>query len=171
MQTPNRSKSLRLMMIVAMLVCLAMVLSIIESLVPLSFAIPGVRLGLANLVVLCGIYVLSFRHALTLAILKCVMTAWILGSFPAFLYSSVGTILSFFVMWFLVRYQVGTIIVSCVGAVCHNLGQITIAALIVGSSKVFFYLPVVVLFGAIAGLVIGFCVKSVLPYVMHLKEE
>jgi len=168
---PQIAGSTRSMMIVAMLVCVAMVLSIIESFIPLSFTIPGIKLGLANLVVLCGIYVLSFRQALTLAILKCLMTAWIFGSFSAFLFSVVGTLLSFFVMWLLVRHKVGTVIVSCVGAVCHNIGQIAVAALVVGSSKVFYYLPILIIVGAAAGLVIGLCVRAVLPYISHLKDE
>lgn len=165
MRKPRLKQSTYSMMVVAMLVCLAMVLSIIESFIPLSFVVPGIKLGLANLVVLCGIYVLSFKQALMLAVLKCVMTAWIFGSFPAFLYSIVGTMLSFFVMWVLVRGKVGTIAVSCVGAVCHNLGQIAVAALIIGSINVLYYLPVLIVLGALAGLLIGLCVKAVMPYV------
>ncbi|MCL2528885.1 MAG: Gx transporter family protein [Coriobacteriia bacterium] len=171
MANPQTSKTTRSLMTVAMLVCLALVLSVIESFIPLSFAIPGVKLGLANLVVLCGIYVLPFRQALCLALLKCLMTAWIFGAFSAFLFSVVGTMLSFFVMWLLVRVKVETVVVSCVGAVCHNVGQIAVAALIVGSAKVFYYLPVLIVVGAAAGLIIGLCVKAVLPYILHLKEN
>lgn len=164
-------RSTRTMMIIAMLLCLAMVLSIVESFIPLSFAIPGIKLGLPNLVILCGIYILSFRQGLTLAILKCVMTAWIFGSFPAFLYSVAGTVLSFFAMWLLVRIRVGTVVVSCVGAVCHNIGQIVMAVLIVGSMKVFYYLPVLIVSGFAAGLMIGLCVRAVLPYITYLQEK
>lgn len=188
-----RTWSTRQMVFVAMLVCLAMVLSYIERLLPLSFTIPGIKLGLANLVVLTGIYILSFRQALVLVVLKCVMTAWIFGSFSAFLYSVVGTLLSFLVMEALVNFgelwrgrltekeaaqtvQVGrggswgTIVVSVVGAVFHNIGQILAAAVIVHSGKVFYYLPVLLVAGVLTGLLIGFGVRATLPYVKTLKE-
>ena len=173
---------------VALLVCLAMVLSYVERMIPLSFTIPGIKLGLANLAVLSGIYLLSFRQALTLVVLKCVMTAWIFGSFAAFLYSSAGSLLSFFVMaalvWLMRRREkdrpagrgagrqasLGIILVSAAGGVCHNLGQLGMAALVVGSFKVFYYLPVLIAAGFLTGLLIGTCVRVTLPYVLDMKE-
>ncbi|MDR1322316.1 MAG: Gx transporter family protein [Gracilibacteraceae bacterium] len=150
---------------IAMLVCLAAALSWFERFIPLSFTVPGIKLGLANLVILTGVYLLSFRQALTLVILKCVMTAWIFGSFSVFLYSLSGSLLSFAVMYPLAvacpRLPVAA--VSVIGAVCHNLGQLGTAALILGSARVFYYLPALAAAGVVTGLIIGVCVRALLP--------
>jgi heptaprenyl diphosphate synthase len=150
---------------IAMLVCLAMVLSYLERLIPLSVTIPGIKLGLANLVVLVGLYLLPFRQTLMLVVLKCVMASWIFGSFAAFLYSLSGSLLSFAVMSLLLygsRFRLPVIAVSIVGAVCHNIGQLLTAALILHSLKTFYYLPVLTVAGVAAGAAIGICVRSLL---------
>ena len=169
------------MVYVAMLACLAMILSYIERMIPLSFTVPGIKLGLANLVILSGIYLLTFRQALTLVVLKCVMTAWIFGSFSAFLYSSAGSVLSFLVMAALIEIMPnqkkeqpagrGIILVSVAGGVCHNIGQILMAALVVGSFKVLYYLPVLIIAGLLTGLLIGAGVRATLPYVINLRGK
>ncbi|MDR0434515.1 MAG: Gx transporter family protein, partial [Gracilibacteraceae bacterium] len=94
---------IRRLAFIATLVCLAAALSWFERFIPLSFTVPGIKLGLANLVVLAGVCLLPCRQALTLVGLKCVMTAWIFGSFSVFLYSFAGSLLSFAVMYPLAR--------------------------------------------------------------------
>jgi heptaprenyl diphosphate synthase len=155
----------RRMVFLAMLVCLAVVLSYVERLFPLSFTVPGIKLGLANLVVVTGLYLLPPRQALLLALMKCFMTAWIFGSFSAFLYSLAGSLLSFGLMSPLVyasRRRLPVTAVSAVGAIGHNLGQLLTAAAVVGSLNVLYYLPALTVAGAVTGVVIGFCARSLL---------
>ncbi|MDR1605409.1 MAG: Gx transporter family protein [Gracilibacteraceae bacterium] len=150
---------------IAMLVCLSAALSWFERLIPLSFTVPGIKLGLANLVVLAGVYLLSFRRALTLVMLKCVMTAWIFASFSVYFYSLAGSLLSFAVMYPLARLfpRLPVVAVSVAGAICHNLGQLAAAALILRSPLIFYYLPALAVAGAVTGTLIGLCVRAVLP--------
>jgi heptaprenyl diphosphate synthase len=158
----------RQLMQIAMLVCLAMALSAFERLLPISLGIPGIKLGLANLAVLTGIYLLSFRQALTLVILKCLMTAWIFGSFAAFLYSLSGTLLSFAVMSLLLyvsHFRLSVVWISIIGGVCHNIGQLLIAAAVLHSLKVFYYVPILIPAGLGAGAVIGICLRALLPQI------
>ncbi|MDR1159366.1 MAG: Gx transporter family protein [Syntrophomonadaceae bacterium] len=164
----------RKMVFIAMLVGLSMVLSYLERLLPLSFTIPGIKLGLANLVILAGMYLLTFRQALALVLLKCFMTAWVFGSFSAFLYSVTGSFLSFCLMSVLLygsRFKINIIIVSIIGALGHNFGQIMVAAVVIKSTKIFYYAPVLALAGVITGMIIGFCVRSFLFYVSEYKEK
>jgi heptaprenyl diphosphate synthase len=151
--------------LIAMLVCLSAALSWVERLIPLSFTVPGIKLGLANLVVLTGLYLLSFRQTLTLVMLKCVMTAWIFASFSVYLYSLAGSLLSFAVMYALRRVfpSLPVPAVSVMGALCHNLGQLAVAALILRSALIFYYLPALAAAGLVTGLFIGVCVQAVLP--------
>ncbi|MDR1961550.1 MAG: Gx transporter family protein [Gracilibacteraceae bacterium] len=153
------------MAFIAMLVCLATALSWFERFIPLSFTVPGIKLGLANLVVLAGIYLLPFRQALTLVMLKCVMTAWIFGSFVVFLYSLAGSLLSFAVMYLPARFfaRMPVVAVSIAGGVSHNLGQLAVAAIILRNPVVFYYLPVLTVAGVVTGALIGVCVRAVLP--------
>ncbi|MDR1617314.1 MAG: Gx transporter family protein [Syntrophomonadaceae bacterium] len=164
----------RKMVFIAMLVGLSMVLSYLERLLPLSFTVPGIKLGLANLVILAGMYLLTFRQVLALVLLKCFMTAWMFGSFSAFLYSVSGSLLSFCLMSILLygsRFKLNIIAVSVTGALGHNLGQILVAAAVIKSAKIFYYAPVLALAGVVTGMIIGFCVRSFLGYVSEYKEK
>jgi heptaprenyl diphosphate synthase len=171
-KTEDAQQRIRRLVFMAMLVCLAMVLSYIERFIPLNYAVPGIKLGLANLVILTGMYVLPFTSALSLVLLKCVMTAWIFGSFSAFLYSLGGSVLSFGLMSLLLygsHFKLNILAVSVAGAIGHNLGQILLAALVMGSDKVFYYLPVLAATGIVTGLVIGAGAKAVLPYLQDYR--
>ncbi|MCY6372664.1 Gx transporter family protein [Clostridium ganghwense] len=158
---------------IALLVAQAIVLSIIEKMIPLNFSVPGAKLGLANIITLTSIYIFSFREAFFIIILRTIMTSFILGSFSSFLYSVAGAILSFFVMYTLIlisREKISIIGVSLVGAVFHNLGQLLVAMVIIQNAKIMYYLPLLMISGVGTGFVVGVCVKYLLGFIKKLKH-
>ena len=148
----------------ALMVALAMILSYIEALIPFSFGIPGIKLGLANLVVLAALYIFGPVQALLISVVRIFLISITFGSMAALLYSLAGGLLSFAVMLILSKIKGFSVIgVSVAGGVSHNLGQLIVAALVVENMNLFFYFPVLILAGVITGLLIGIAVKAVLP--------
>jgi len=151
--------------LLAMLLCLAVVIGYVENSIPVVFAVPGVKLGLANVIVLFVLYKFRPGEAFVLVLLKCFLTSVFAASFTALAYSLCGSLLSFAAMLVLVKMSKGffsTVGVSVIGAVCHNLGQITAASLILGSFFVVAYLPVLLISGVITGALVGIIVKILL---------
>lgn len=171
MKFHNRDKfqkiNIRKIIFIAVLVSQAMVLSIIERMIPVSFAVPGAKLGLANIITLTSIYLFSFKEALSIVILKTIMTSFIAGSLSNFMYSFSGAILSFFVMYLLTtigKDKVSTIGVSIVGGVFHNLGQLIMASLIIQSFNILGYLPFLMIAGVATGFIVGVTVRFLLKH-------
>lgn len=140
----------------ALLTALAMVLSWVESLVPLSAAVPGVKLGLTNLVVLFALYRMSVKAAWCLSLVRVLLVSFTFGNAFSLWYSLAGAILSLLVMMALKATGKFSVTgVSVAGAVCHNLGQVLVAMAVLQSTAVAFYYPALLLSGTIAGVCIG----------------
>lgn len=140
----------------ALLTALAMVLSWLESLVPLSVAVPGVKLGLTNLVVIFALYRMSAGDAFAISLVRVVLVSFTFGNAYAFAYSLAGAVLSFLIMWGLKKSRAfSTVGVSVAGGVGHNLGQIGVAAIVLENSGIFLYLPALLISGTLAGVCIG----------------
>lgn len=148
----------------ALMVALAMVFSYIEVLIPFHFGIPGIKLGLANLVVLTALYLFGPAQAILISIVRILLVSITFGSLAAFAYSLAGGLLSFCVMLLLSRIKGFSVMgVSVAGGVSHNLGQLIVAALVVENINLFFYLPVLIIAGVITGLLIGIAANAILP--------
>ncbi len=138
------------------LVSLAMVLSYIESLFPVFIAVPGIRIGLANIAIVFALYHLGFRAALGISVVRIVLSALLFGSVISMSYSLCGALISLAMMAILKRSGLfGTVAVSVVGGVSHNLGQIAVACLILQTKAIAYYIPVLILSGVVSGVVIG----------------
>ena len=139
------------------LIALAMVLSYVEMLIPLPVGIPGVKPGLANLVVFLALYTMTAREALLISMVRILLVSITFGNGSAFLYSMAGGILSFLVMWIFQKKDfllpAG---VSIAGGIAHNVGQLLMAAVILENGAVFTYFPVLLAAGCITGGIIGF---------------
>ena len=164
--------STRRLTLLAMLLCCAVVVGYVERSIPFDFAVPGVKLGLANVVILFALYRLKPGEVFILAILKCLMTAVFAGSFTALVYSICGAVLSFTAM--LVMLKTGGNVfspvgVSVIGAICHNIGQILAASAVLGNFLVVTYLPVLLISGVITGVLVGVVVKILLKNVALSK--
>ncbi|MBQ7645421.1 MAG: Gx transporter family protein [Spirochaetales bacterium] len=139
-----------------MLIALAMVLSFIESQIPAFVAVPGMKLGLANIAIVFALYSLGFREALGVSLIRVVLSAILFGSVVSGLYSAAGAILSLLGMALLKKSGFfGTVGVSVSGAVLHNLGQIGIACFILRTQALVYYLPFLILSAVLSGVVIG----------------
>lgn len=140
----------------ALLTTLALVLSYLESLVPLSFTVPGVKIGLPNLAILFALYRLGFREAALISLLRVALVSLLFGNVFSLAYSAAGAVLALAVMGLLRRSgRFGTAGVSVAGAVAHNLGQILMAMLLLETAAIAAYLPVLLLTGTVAGVAVG----------------
>jgi heptaprenyl diphosphate synthase len=163
----GRHRLLLRLIINAILVSFALVLSYLESFIPLNylFIVPGLKLGLANIPVMYSLYILSIKDGLTVAILKIAITALLFGSPVSFIFSLVGTLFALIIMILLKKfYTLGKITfigVSCASAVGFNIGQLVAAMLVFGSLSPIIYIPSLIIGGAVFGIICGFVLNSV----------
>lgn len=154
---PSREKlTPRRVALCGMMVALAFILSYVEHLIPFNFGIPGVKLGLANLVVLLALYTLDLRGAFVIAVIRIILTGLTFGGLFSMLYSLAGGLLSFLLMAFLSRKKLlGTTGVSICGGIAHNVGQLLVAMCVLETGNVWYYFPVLLISGAVTGTLIG----------------
>ncbi len=140
----------------ALLVALAMVLSWLESLIVLPGLLPGMKVGLTNLVVLFALYRLRLRDAAWISLLRVLLVSVTFGNAYSFAYSLAGAALSLAVMAALKKLDCFSILgVSIAGGVCHNIGQLLVAIAVLGTARLGWYLPALLVSGTLAGLAIG----------------
>ncbi|WP_296647049.1 Gx transporter family protein, partial [Romboutsia sp. 13368] len=152
----------------SLLVSMALVLSLVERMMPLPFVAPGAKLGLANLVIIIAVYTLgNYRDAFVILILRVILAAMASGNLSSLLYSISGGILSFLatiIVKTLGGKHVSIIGVSASSAVFHNIGQLLTASLILHNFNVFLYLPVLSIVGIITGVFIGLSANYILNH-------
>ncbi len=135
---------------------LALIFSYVESLIPIQLGIPGVKLGLANLIIVIALYKLSIKEAYVLSIVRIVLAGFMFGNLFAILYSLAGGILSLTIMCILKRTDKFSVYgVSMAGGVFHNVGQLLMAAIVLESVSIGYYFPVLLISGLVTGFVIG----------------
>ena len=141
----------------ALLTALAMALSWLESLVPLAGTVPpGVKLGLTNLVVIFALYRMGLRDAAVISLIRVVLVAFTFGNSYSFAYSLAGAALSLAVMALLKRSGKFSLLgVSVAGAVSHNIAQVLVAMAVMETSRLAWYLPVLLVSGIAAGVCVG----------------
>ena len=153
-----------------MLVALAMIFSYVEALIPINFGIPGIKLGLANLVVLYGLYMMKPCEVLVVSITRILLIGFLFGNGMSIIYSLAGGLLSFAVMLPLTRVKkLSPIGVSAVGAVSHNIGQILVAATLLKSAGLFYYLPALMISGVVTGSLMGVLIQRILKILPSVK--
>ena len=139
-----------------LLIALALILSYLESLIPVFVAVPGVKMGLPNIVIMFALYSLGTKDAVIISLIRVVLAGAMFGNVFAILYSAAGAVLSLLVMALLLKTKrFGPIGVSVAGGVAHNVGQIIVAILVTETSQIVFYLPVLCISGIAAGVLIG----------------
>ena len=135
---------------------LAIVFGYIEHLIPLPFGIYGIKLGLANLVVIVMLYALNTYSAFTINMIRIILCSMLFGTFTSFLYSIVGGLLSFTIMLIIKKTdKFSPMGVSICGAIAHNIGQISVGIILMEEFKIALYLPVLLITGALTGALIG----------------
>lgn len=151
----RRGSSAHRLVSLAAFVALAMILSFIESRIPTFVAIPGVKIGLANIVVVFCLYRMRAVDAAIVSLVRVALSSLLFGSLTSFFYGLGGAVVSLAVMILLKQAKLGSIAVSTVGGVSHNIAQIAVASILLGTNVVGYYLPFLVLSGTIAGIVVG----------------
>ncbi len=168
MPSPDRnSRSLRTVRLTmdAMFAAVALIFTYVEFLIPYSVGIPGVKLGLANIVILVVLYEMDLKNAAAVNLIRIAMAGLLFSGVFAMLYSLAGGMFSLLVMWALKKTgRFSMIGVSMAGGVAHNFGQLAIAVFVVSNARLFLYFPVLVFSGVAAGIGIG-----IIAYVIDRK--
>lgn len=142
---------------------LALICSYVESLIPFYFVIPGVKLGLTNIVVVLMLYCVGTKEAFLISMLRIVLSGFLFGNMFSILYSLAGGILSFLVMYLLKSTRkFGVLPISVSGGVFHNVGQLIVAAAVVENYNIFYYMPVLLIAGIITGFLIGIAAQEMI---------
>ena len=142
--------------VMALSVALAMILSFVESQIPAFVAVPGVKVGLANIVVVFVLYKLGWKEAAVISLVRVFMMAVLFGSGASFFYSVAGAVLSLGGMILLKKCKVFSYVaVSVAGGVLHNAGQIAMACILLQTDVIRYYLPFLIISGVIAGVAVG----------------
>ena len=148
--------SARRVALTGLLAALALIFSYVEVLVPINAGVPGIKLGLANLVPLIILYRLDARYAFAANLIRVFLAGLLFSGMFAALYSLAGSVTSFIVMYLLKKTRLFSVIgVSTAGGVFHNIGQLCVAILAISGPQLIHYLPVLIISGMIAGIIVG----------------
>ena len=152
-RTPNR------IALLGLCTALALILAYVEVLLPPLFAaIPGIKIGLPNIVIIYVLYKFGMSSAISVSFIRIIAVSILFGNFMAFVYSASGAILSLLLMFIVYKLNLfSTIAVSIVGGVFHNVGQTIIAMIMLETAEIGYYLIVLSITGIISGAFIGLC--------------
>ncbi len=146
-----------------MLLALMLVLGFVESQLPVAAGIPGIKLGLSNGVLIFAVYMLNAPTAYLLMGLKVLLSGLLFGSPSAMMYAFAGGLLSLTVMVLLSRIKgLSPVVISMVGGLSHNVGQVALAMVILGTPKLIYYMAVLMVVGMITGLATGLAANGII---------
>lgn len=152
----KRENMIRKLAWMGLLSSLAIIFGYVEMLLPVFTGIPGIKLGLANLVTVFVLYTYTYKEAAAVSAIRIVVIGFLFGNLFSILFSLAGAGLSLVCMSLVKRYGGFSIVgVSIIGGVTHNLGQILIAVLVVENVNLFYYFPALLIAGLITGMLIG----------------
>ena len=144
---------------------LAILMGYVEMLIPLPLLVPGMKLGLANVVIVVVLYYMNAKSAFFISFVRVLLSGLLFQGFAGLLYSLAGALLSFAVMTLLKKTGKCSIVgVSIAGGVFHNVGQIIVAALVVENMKMAYSLPFLLVSGVVTGCLIGVVARLCLRY-------
>lgn len=148
---------------------LAQILSYVESLIPFYFGIPGVKLGLTNLIVVVMLYCTGTKEAFGVSVARILLAGFLFGNLFSILYSLAGGVLSFIVMCLLKKTgRFHVISVSVTGGISHNIGQLIAAAFVVETYDIFYYMPFLLIAGVATGFVIGMLAQE---FILRFEKQ
>lgn len=144
--------------VIIILICNAILISLLELIIPIPIPIPGVKLGLANIITIIAIAFLDFKDVLTIVVLRCLVVAVLSKGITVLPFSLTGGLLSAMAMWLIYKrmsrfFSIKGI--SVIGAIVHNTAQLTVASLILGETVIFYYIPVLLVSAVVTGLITG----------------
>lgn len=149
---------------------LALIFSYVESLIPIQLGIPGVKLGLANLIIVIALYKMRLSEVFLLSIVRILLSGFLFGNYFSILYSLAGGLLSLAVMALLKKAGDFSVMgISMAGGVSHNVGQLVVAMLVVETFSVGYYLPVLLVAGLVTGFLIGVAAGEMLKRLLNIQ--
>lgn len=149
---------------------LALIFSYVETLIPINFGIPGVKLGLANLIIVVALYKMRLRETYLLSVVRVLLSGFIFGNYFSIIYSLAGGLLSLTVMALLKKKDGFSVMgISIAGGVFHNIGQLVVAMLVVETFSVAYYVPVLLIAGMVTGLIIGIVANEMLKRLVNIQ--
>lgn len=149
---------------------LALIFSYVETLIPVNLGIPGVKLGLANLIIVVALYKMRLSEAYLLSVVRVLLAGFIFGNYFSIIYSLAGGLLSLTVMALLKKWGGFSLQgISIAGGVFHNIGQLIVAAVVVETFSVTYYFPVLLVAGLLTGLVIGIVAEMMLKRLVNMQ--
>ena len=156
-------KQARRVAVCGMLLALMLVLGFVESQLPVAAGIPGIKLGLSNGVLIFAVYMLNIPTAYLLMGLKVLLSGLMFGSPSAMMYAFAGGVLSLSVMVLISRIKgLSPVVVSMVGGLSHNVGQVALAMVILGTPKLVYYMAVLMAVGMVTGLATGLAASGII---------
>ena len=148
---------------------LALIFSYVETLIPVNLGIPGVKLGLANLIIVVALYKMRLSEAYLLSVVRVLLAGFIFGNYFSIIYSLAGGLLSLTVMVLLKQMGSFSVMgISVAGGVCHNIGQMIVAMLVVETFSVAYYFPVLLIAGLLTGFLIGILANGMLKRLVNV---
>lgn len=151
--------------ILGFMLALSLILSYVESLIPFPFGVPGMKLGLPNMAVVILIYRYGAKEGIVINVLRIILSGFLFGNLFGIMFSISGALISFLCM--IIAKKSGLFDmrgVSVIGGLCHNIAQLIVAAFIVKTSGIMFYLPVLLVSGAVTGFLNGFIAEKLSIY-------
>ena len=149
---------------------LALIFSYVETLIPVNLGIPGVKLGLANLIIVVALYKMRLSEAYLLSVVRILLAGFIFGNYFSIIYSLAGGLLSLTVMALLKKWGGFSLRgVSIAGGVFHNRGRLSVSSVVVETLSVTYYFPVLLVAGLLTGLVIGIVAEMMLKRLVNIQ--
>ncbi|MBQ5716455.1 MAG: Gx transporter family protein [Clostridia bacterium] len=157
--------------VLALFSAVAIIFSYIEAILPpIWSAIPGIKVGLSNIVTVALLYKFSLKEAAIVAFIRIIIIALLFGNVMTLIYSIAGFVLSVTIMAILKRTSLfSTVGVSIAGGVFHNLGQIIVAMILLQTKEIGYYMIVLAITGTVAGILIGIAGNLMLKYSNKLR--
>ncbi len=160
--------STKKMVFIGLLIAQAMVLNYVEGFIPIPLGIPGAKIGLANIVTVISLYTLAPKTTFFIVLGRTLLSTLLFGNVSVFLYSFSGALLSFMVMALIykkLKDKVSIPMLSIIGAIFHNVGQVLMASLIIQNPRlIVVYLPILIIIAIPTGLFVGLASKTLLSY-------
>ena len=165
--------------LIAVYLALAIALGFIERLITLPTTIPGVKLGLSNIITIISIFTLPLLQVIFLVVLRVLITSFLFTGFSAIWFSLAGALTSMLIMLiliFIASKVFSLASISVIGAISHNIGQLMVASFVVNTTGIFYYLPVLLVSAIVTGYLVGITSKRVLVfllkrgYIRHISE-
>lgn len=156
--------------VIGLFTAMALLLSYIENLLPFRTGIPGIKLGIANLIIVIAFYFLPSGEVLSISLLRVFFLSVFSGSPFTAVFSFTGAIASFFAMYISYRRNsFSPVGISILGGVTHNLAQLLISALLLNTPAFLWYSPVLLISGIITGLINGLITIKIIHTVKGMK--